>query len=150
MTKDKIGGIILTYEDLLIKYQSVVSIYEIPLEYGLEGAYRDGIIFIDKSLNDIAKKCILAEELGHHFTSSGDILDIRTIRNLKQERKAHIWAVKELITYEKFLSAIKLYSCDYDRAEYLQVTMWFLQDIYSVYGYKQLDYCFESATELCF
>ena len=48
MTKDKIGGIILTYEDLLIKYQSVVSIYEIPLEYGLEGAYRDGIIFIDK------------------------------------------------------------------------------------------------------
>lgn len=140
----------MTYDELLVKYQNVVTVCEISLEYNLEGCYSNGIIFIEKSLSEINKKCILAEELGHHFTSTGNILDTRCVTNLKQERQAHIWAVKELISYSKFIAAIKLYTSDYDRAEYLEVSLWFLEDIYYVYEYVKQEYCFDTAYELCF
>lgn len=38
--------------------------------------YCDGTVAIRKDLNSIAKACTLAEELGHHHTSVGNIPDL--------------------------------------------------------------------------
>ena len=40
------------------------------------------------------KACVLAEELGHHYTSVGNIIDMEYIGNQKQERQARLWAYK--------------------------------------------------------
>jgi hypothetical protein len=142
--------IVLTYDELLKKYCNDVRITEKSLPFGLKGAYSNDIIFIEKRMSSIEKKCVLAEELGHHFTSSGIILDQRNIINVKQEKNAHIWAVKELITYEKYLMAVMLNHCDFCRAEYLDITEWFLRDAYYVYSLKINHYYYETSGELCY
>lgn len=143
----------MTYDELLIKYDNLVHIREKHLDYGFKGIYRNGVIFIEESLCCIEKKCILAEELGHHFTSSGEIIDQRSIINIKQEKKAHLWAVNELVSCSDFLRAISLYDCDYKIAECLEISKWFLEDVYSIYdlcnNYESRDMMLELSYQLC-
>lgn len=99
------------------------------------------------------KSCVLAEELGHYYTSSGDILDQSKPENRKQEHRARLWAYNKMITMDKLANSRKS-GCRnrYEIAEYLDVTEEFLQEaidsykeIYGV-GYHQYgDYliCFE-------
>ena len=43
------------------------------------------------------KACVLAEELGHHYTTTGNILDQQNVVNAKQELHARTWAYNECI-----------------------------------------------------
>ena len=46
----------------------------------IKGLYCDGYIAINKDIEtETERACILAEELGHYYTSSGDIIDQRNI-----------------------------------------------------------------------
>nr|DAJ03031.1 MAG TPA: IrrE protein [Caudoviricetes sp.] len=83
------------------------------------------------------KACVLAEELGHYYTTTGDILDQSEISNKKQERTARLWAYNKMITVEKLLAA-KEAGCQngYEIAEYLEVTEEFLKEAISCYGAK--------------
>lgn len=96
----------------------------------IKGLYCDGNIALSKDLStDAEKKCILAEEIGHHVTSSGDITDQTNIMNRKQENRARAWAYRKTIRLSDLISAYK-YGCknQYELAEYLNVTESFLSD----------------------
>lgn len=96
----------------------------------LKGLYCDGSIAINKELKtEPEKKCVLAEELGHHYTSSGNIIDIKNAENRKQEQRARAWAYRKTIGLSDLISAYK-YGCrnQYELAEYLNVTESFLSD----------------------
>lgn len=55
----------------------------------LSGLYIDGNIALSNRLNTTAEKaCVLAEELEHHETSVGNIIDLSVSWNRKQERQA--------------------------------------------------------------
>ena len=55
----------------------------------IKGLYMDHTIALSRQLKTQAEKhCILAEEMGHHYTSSGNILDQKKVTNRKQEHKA--------------------------------------------------------------
>ncbi|MDD7219167.1 MAG: hypothetical protein PUI16_04155 [Clostridia bacterium] len=79
----------MTYEQLLdtaekngleVKGQPII-------EY--DGLIRNNRIAIRKNIEtDAEKSCVLAEKLGHYYTSSGNIIDLQDARNQKQERKA--------------------------------------------------------------
>lgn len=57
----------------------------------LKGLYYNGTIGIDKNIEtDKEKACVLAEELGHYHTSSGNILDQGDVFNRKQELRARM------------------------------------------------------------
>ena len=56
----------------------------------IKGLYCDGTVAIRKDMNTAQKTCTLAEELGHHHTSVGDIIDINSVQNRKQERQARL------------------------------------------------------------
>lgn len=108
---------------------SNVDIVEKPLRGRNKGLYADGLIVIDKRLSTIIEKaCILAEELGHHHTSFGDILDQNIIHKRKQELRARQWAYQCMIPLEGIVQAHHArISGRYDLAEYLGVTEEFLQ-----------------------
>ena len=74
-----------SYEKLLCEYEEEVQIKETNLSHGFKGLYYDGHILIDSSLTETEKYCILAEEIGHHFTSSGNIIDQNKCTNRQQE-----------------------------------------------------------------
>ena len=76
----------MRYEDLLIKLDELnIEVVEKKLAGNLKALYCDDTIFIDYRMSDIEKKCILVEELGHHFKNFGDILDKRNVNCVKQE-----------------------------------------------------------------
>lgn len=118
------------YETLSTKASmSNVDVVEKSLRGRNKGFYSDGLIVIDKRLCTIIEKaCILAEELGHHYTSSGIILDQKDIRNRQQELRARQWAYQCMIPLNKIVEAHhSRVSGRYDLADYLGVTEQFLQ-----------------------
>ena len=88
----------MNYEELQIQ-NADLNMKEMDLSEvsGLKGLYYNGNIAIEKKLTQNQKACVLAEELGHHYTTVGNILDQSDPGAMKQERKARLWAYNKLI-----------------------------------------------------
>ena len=74
------------YEKVAAEYDDDVVIEERDIEN--EGLYYDGYAWIKKDMTEAKKACILAEEIGHHKLTVGDITDQSIMENAKQEYKA--------------------------------------------------------------
>lgn len=100
--------------------------------------YCDGVIALDKYIeNNNERKCILAEEIGHFYTTSGNILDQTNASNRKQELRARLWAYDRLVGLSGIVKAFK-HGCESlaETAEYLNVTEEFLSDALKEYENK--------------
>lgn len=128
----------MEYEKLMIKYQKDVKIKEKPLKYGFKGLYKNNKIIIDSNIETNKEKaCILAEELGHHFTTHGDIIDQSDVRNVKQELKARAWAYERLVGIVALINAHKAgVKSRYELAEFLEIPEWFLLEAIEYYKSK--------------
>ncbi|MEY9097035.1 ImmA/IrrE family metallo-endopeptidase [Paenibacillus sp. RC84] len=115
--------------DTVLMYASLcVEVYEQPMTSRNKGLYMDGIVWLNKGLTSVDKACVLAEELGHHNTSVGNILDQSLIQNRKQEQLARQWAYEFMIPLEMIVQAYHSHIQDrYQLAEFLGVTEEFLQ-----------------------
>jgi Zn-dependent peptidase ImmA (M78 family) len=126
---------VITYDELICKYEDEVDVYEHPLRenplvrkrkgkgfYYHDGKTKKGTALIEQSLTQIDKKCTLAEELGHHHTSSGNILNLKFPNSTKQERLAREWGAKQLIDHDDFITALNTYDNIYQIAKELDVT----------------------------
>ena len=89
------------------------------------------IIALNKHYIENSKEetCIVAEELGHYYTSSGDLLDeaadMTVVR--KQEEKARRWAAKRIISLNDIIKAYEYGArTQQEFAEYLETTEDFL------------------------
>lgn len=128
----------MTYEELQIQHENL-NIVEMDLSgvNGLKGLYVDGNIAVAENIPVKEKACVLAEELGHYYTTTGNILDQTTTDSRKQERKARLWAYNKQIG---LLGIVKAYQqgCRnrYEAAEYLGVTEEFLDDALKAYRSK--------------
>lgn len=125
------------YEELLQEaYRENIEVISLPFHENTKGLYCDGVIALNKNIPTTAERaCILAEELGHHYTSYGDIIDTSEINNKKQEVKARRWAVKRLVTLKIIIKAFEA-GCRnlYEMAEYLGMTEEFLRHAFKVYN----------------
>lgn len=120
------------YETLLSEYEHIDIQEKTMLNDGL---YADGHIWIREDMTVNKKYCVLAEEIGHHETSYGDILDQRDLGNYKQEHTARAWAYKKILPKEKIREALsKGHTELYDIAEYLDVDEAFLRACLERYG----------------
>jgi hypothetical protein len=129
----------MTYDKLLIESESNgLTIKEKSLAYGFKGLYKNKKIIIDQKINTSSeKRCILAEELGHHYTSFGNILDQSNIINVKQEKRARNWGYEKLVGIVSLINAFERgIKGRHDLAEYLNVTEKFLEDALNHYKEK--------------
>ena len=104
----------------------------------ISGLYLDKHIAISKDIStDTEKACILAEELGHHYTATGNIRDQSTVENRKQEMRGRIVAYNKLVGLRGIVDAY-LHHCQSisESAEYLEVTEEFLIDSLNYYRNK--------------
>lgn len=102
------------------------------------GLYCDGTIGINKTIaTSVEKSCILAEELGHHYTSIGNIIDMTDARNRKQERQARLWGYNKKIGLNGIINAFRA-GCQnrYEIAEFLESTEEYLQECINCYRDK--------------
>lgn len=101
------------------------------------------IITIIKSIkNDLIKLTeVLAEELGHYFTSTGNNIDVTNyfekIKVDKCEKKAIQWAYTHLVTFEDLIDAFSAGARTvYELSEFIGVSEKFLLDAINFYKDK--------------
>lgn len=128
----------MNYEALLDEaHTEGLIVKEKPLQYN-NGRIKGNKIAIREDINtSIEKACVLAEELGHHYTSVGDIIDMENAQNRKQERQARLWAYNKLIGLRGLIDAYEA-GCQnkYEVAELLDVTIEFLEECINCYREK--------------
>jgi hypothetical protein len=128
----------MTYEDLQKQHDYLfvkeMNLYEVN---GLKGLYIDGCIAIDKNLTNVEKGCVLAEEIGHHLTSVGNILDQNIDANRKQEYRARLVAYDLQVGLKGIVDSYEA-GCTslYSMAEYLEVTEEYLKEALTAYENK--------------
>ncbi|SFC63313.1 ImmA/IrrE family metallo-endopeptidase [Clostridium uliginosum] len=134
----------MTYERLLIIAENKgLRVKDKKLKYNLKGLYKNSKILINKDIEtNVERKCILVEEIGHHETSFGNIIDDNNIINRKQELLARRWGNETLISLEDLINAYNDGATNkYELAEYLDVTENFLNEAISNYRKKYGIYC---------
>lgn len=141
----------MNYETLLEEADlQCLVVKEKPLR-AHNGRIKGKRIAIKKDIPTTEKACVLAEELGHHYTTVGNILDQSKAENRKQERRARLWAYKKMFDLVDLVSAYK-YGCRnrYEIAEYLGVTEQFLEEALIVYKEKYGLYTKLNKYMICF
>lgn len=128
------------YEGLLQEaYEKDIYVIEkASFNSNSKGLICDDVIGLNQTLETSTERaCVLAEELGHYYTSSGDILDLSDASNRKQELIARMWSYNKLVGLTGIIRAYKA-NCRniYETAEYLGVTVEFLNDAIKAYSYK--------------
>ena len=127
-----------TYEALLDEANDIgLTVKEKPLKYN-NGRIKGSRIAIRQDITTTAEKsCVLAEELGHYYTTVGHILDQSKPESRKQERQARLWAYNKQIGLIGLVRAFE-HGCQnrFEIAEYLEVTEEYLEECISCYRDK--------------
>ena len=116
-------------EGLLVKEQPLTE---------HDGLIRGSHIAIRKDIETQAEKsCVLAEEIGHYRTSSGNILDQNKEESRKQEYRARLYGYNLKIGLTGLISAYEA-GCGNlcEMAEYLDATEEYLKEAIDCYKSK--------------
>lgn len=127
------------YEKLIEECENEgITIIEKNFKSNAKGLIKGNKIGISKKIDtNSEKRCVLAEELGHYHTTTGNILDQSNIENRKQEYKARKWSYNKLVGTENIIKAFE-HGCKdkFEIAEYLYITVKFLEE--SIDCYKRV------------
>lgn len=132
----------MNYETLLAKADSHGLIVKEKDLLANDGRIKGNRIAIRKNIETQAEKsCVLAEELGHYYTSSGDILNQSKISNRKQEFKARFYGYNLKIGLMGIVQAYQA-GCRnlYEMADFLEVTEEYLKEAIKCYRSKYGEY----------
>lgn len=107
-----------------------IELIEDDIPGRVKGLYFDNIIVLHKDIETVTERhCILAEELGHYFTSSGIHLNQGSHETIKQEKRARHWAYKNMISVDDLIVASKKGIRNrFELADHLGVTEDFLEE----------------------
>ncbi len=127
----------MTYDELLTAaLQKGLTVKEKRLS-GNNGRIMGNRIAIRKDMTTTEKACVLAEELGHHETTVGNIIDMSVSWNRKQERQARLNGYNRMIG---LMGIVKAYEkgCQnqHEIAEFLNVTEEYLLECIVCYRDK--------------
>ncbi|MGN1165116.1 MAG: ImmA/IrrE family metallo-endopeptidase [Lachnospiraceae bacterium] len=126
------------YEALLDEAcEQGLTVKEKPLKYN-NGRIKGNRIAIRNDIETTTEKaCILAEELGHHYTTVGNIVELDTPQKRKQERQARLNGYNRMIGLTGLISAYEAGCTNrFETAEYLGVTEEYLQECIDCYRDK--------------
>ena len=128
----------MNYEQLpTAAAQEGLCVKEQPLT-GHDGLIRGSRIAIRKDIETQAEKsCVLAEEIGHYRTSSGNILNQNKVESRKQEYRARLYGYNLKIGLAGLIRAYEA-GCGnlYEMAEYLDATEEYLKEAIDCYKSK--------------
>ena len=115
-----------------------IDIIEKEFSKNIKGLYCDATVAINENIETTTEKaCVLAEELGHHYTTVGNIIELDTPQKRKQERQARLNGYNRMIGLTGLIRAFE-HGCKnrHETAEYLEVTEEYLQECIECYRDK--------------
>lgn len=114
-----------------------VAIHPYKFDGGLQALYVDNHIFLSDDLSDFEKTCILAEELGHHFTADRNCLDQNRIENLFCEWKGRIWSYEVLLPVSQLKAVMQAgFKKISEIAIFFELTEDFVKEVLQYYFYS--------------
>ena len=128
----------MTYEQLLTTADQNGLLVKEKTLVQHDGLLRGKRIAIRKDIETQAEKsCVLAEEIGHYYTSSGNILDQSKAESRKQEYRARLYGYNLKIGLAGLIRAYEA-GCGnlYEMAEYLDATEEYLKEAMQCYHAK--------------
>ena len=128
----------MNYEQLMNTANSAKIVVKEQNLLSHDGLIKGNKIAIRKNIETQKEKsCVLAEELGHYYTSSGDILDQSKVENRKQEYRARLYGYNLKIGLTGLIRAYEA-GCRnlYEMAEYLDATEEYLKEAIDCYKSK--------------
>lgn len=114
------------------------DVIEWDFSSNIKGLYCNGVIALNRHIETSAEEsAVLAEEIGHHLTATGSILDPHQRESRKQELKGRAWAYDRLIGLGGIIRAHNA-GCQsrYEAADYLGVPEETLQEAVDYYHEK--------------
>lgn len=133
--------LLMNYDELLQEsYDEGLTVKEKPFST-YNGRIKNKNIYLRKDMTTVEKSCVLAEELGHYYTTVGNILDQSNVGNRKQELKARLWAYNKHIGLQGIIRAYEKNLTNYDEvAKFLKVSPQFLHEAIECYRRKYSPY----------
>lgn len=127
----------MTYDELLNESDDNDLVVKEKLLRGNTGRIKGNRIALKKNMSTVEKSCVLAEELGHYYTTTGNILEQSKVSNRKQELQARLWAYNKQVGLIGIINAFENKCRNLpEMAEYLNVTEEFLSDALDYYKHK--------------
>ena len=105
----------------------------------LLGLCIDDVIILSDKLDDAAKKCILAEEIGHCLTADGDLTQLATVDDYSMELAGRKWGYEVLLPVSQIKAAMRVgIDTIKDIAELYKVTPEYVREalLYYIYSGK--------------
>lgn len=126
------------YETLLDEaHKKKLKVKEYPLQGNDGRIYNNRIAIRSDIETEKEKACVLAEELGHYCTTTGNILDQSEDMNRKQEYRARLWSYNHMVGLRGIIRAYDNGCSDiHEMAAYLDVTEEYLEAAISCYKSK--------------
>lgn len=125
------------FERLMIQYPHLDIKEDSYMPKGLSGLYFDNSIRINKRLLAYEKTGVLAEEIGHHETTHGDILDYNDTRKRKLEVLARRWGYEKIVSLDKLIQCYEArYITIEDVCTHLEITDTYLKSALEFYNVK--------------
>jgi len=123
-------------EELISQYPELQFEFE-PMPSTLGGLALGTQITINSNKSHEEQLQWLYEELGHAFTSTGEITHYHVERNMVQEKRARVWGMTHHVPLGKLkeLSTERV-DDDYEIADELGVKVDYLHDVGTMYGFK--------------
>ena len=122
-------------ESLMANYPELNYRIEPMMPENQKGLYINNVVYLNPNQSNEEMVGTLAEEIGHHLTSVGDIIEQNNNEKRQQEQRARDCGCKLLITPQDFIDCyherlIYVWQC----AEFLGVTTEYLQDAIKSYS----------------
>ena len=115
--------------------KGLVVAEDVPFTSDVDGLVIGDVIGLSRRLRTYKEKaCVLAEEIAHHETNTGDILDQSDSGNSQQEHRARMRAFDRLVGLAGIVTCFKAGDRSlYEMAERLEVTEDFLRETLAAY-----------------
>lgn len=128
----------MTYEQLLIEADSNGLITKEKPLLSADGRIKGNKIAIRTDIPTLKEKsCVLAEELGHYYTTSGNIIDQTETMNRKQEYRARLYGYNIKIGLQGIVKAFENGCRNLQEvSEHLEVTEEYLLEALECYKRK--------------
>lgn len=142
----------MTYEELLIDADDAGIVVKEKKLNGSDGRVWNNRVAIRRNIpTSIEKSCVLAEEIGHYYTSSGDITRLENDSAQKQEYRARLYGYNLKIGLIGIIKAYQHGCRDlFEMADFLDVTVEYLIEAIKRYRSKYGPYVTFDNYTICF
>lgn len=125
------------YEKLMSQHDDINYIFDNKMPNKHKGLYIDNTVYLNQNQSAPELYSTVAEEIGHHLTSHGDIIDQSVADSRRQEKKARYVASLMIVSLEGLISCYEeglVY--DYECADFLEVTLTAFKEAIELYQEK--------------